>query len=183
MSEQIRQIDLYRAEFAPIAGAEACAKAVALAERGGGQPLYILAYTPDFCGFLTPKDVGLAADLFELHCFCDGFELRWIWDDGNGKAVILSEGPLGEEYSPVPLKGMYKRRSHYVLWGKEQGGRLFEHRVGELTLPDGVEVPPKGRIFLNFAEYFKEDPYGNLRWHSDRLTGFSSPTLESTARA
>ena len=171
MSEHIHQIDLNRVELGPIDGLEACRRAAALAD---GQPLYILAYTPDFCGFVTLPDEGggLGADVFELRCFCGAFELRWIWDGGAGKAVILSEGPLKGEYHPEPLK-MYKRAGHYVLWGKEDGGRLFEHRVGELPLPHGFIIPKRGRVFLDFDEYFQEDEYGNLRWHSERLTGLS----------
>jgi len=168
-------VEIHRGILDPIDGAGACARAADLAEELG-QSLYILAYTPDFCGFVTPQDARLeVADLFELRCFCEGFELRWMKDaqGQGGKAVILSEGALSDEYKPAPLDGMYKRPVRYVLWGKGRAGRLFDHRIGELVLPSGVEVPEKGRVFLDVAEYFQEDIYGNLRWHSERLVGFS----------
>ena len=188
-----RPIDLYRGTRGPIDGLSACKRA---ADQAKGRPLYILAYTPDFCGFVTLQDGGLApldgpkkgafdaGALFELRCFCEAFELRWLQGDGDGQAVLLSEDQAQlEGFDTTKLEGpFYELQNHYVLWGKEERGRLFEHRVGELPLPGGVDIPPRGRVYLNFTEYFREDKYGNLRWHSERLTGFA-PAIDSESQA
>lgn len=194
----IEPIDLYRGELGPIEGAEACERAAALA---GGRPLYILAYTPGFCGFVTLKDGALvaldgpkrdkfrASDLFELRCFCDLFELRWAREGERGRAVVLRDAERG---APGQIEGLemsrsegafFKRTGRYVLWGKgTRGGgtRLFEHRVGELPVP--IEVPDKGRVQLGSIEYFREDGHGNKVWYAERLTGLSPLTSKPGAQ-
>ena len=203
---------------------EAVKKAIACSRGKDDKPLFILAYTPAFCGFVMPSDGGLVAlegpkknkfnvnDVFELRCFCEDFELRWVrgGEEGKGRAVILSEKELDGLRTSQPAgksfnlfgwtKGLapffppketstrdegerphmcefFKRPGQYILWGKgakrDGGIRLFEHRVGELPLPPGVSVSEGKRVCLNFVEYFQEDKYGNMTWHSERLTGLS----------
>ena len=162
-------------------------KAIDLPKDKDDQLPFILAYTPAFCGFVDPSGEGLASlggpgkgkfhadDIFELRCFYESFELRWVREgkDGKGRAVILSEEEL-DGLAMSKLDGdFFRRPGQYILWGKSKGqdGPLFEHRVGELPLP--IKVPKDARACLTFVEYFREDKYGNMAWHSERLTGLS----------
>ena len=159
--------------------------------RADGKPLFTLACTPTFCGFVSPSDGGLVAlegpkkdkfdvaDVFELRCFCEDFELRWVREGKSGRAVTVTEEEPGDQNNPK----FFKRLGQYILWGKgakrDGGIRLFEHRVGELPVP--IPVNQGERAYLSFVEYFLEDKYGNMTWHSERLTGFSSSTSEPGA--
>lgn len=154
-----------------------------------GDGVFILAYTPDFCGFVTFKDEKLTGpdgeviapdSVFELRCFCGTFELRWVREaaDGRGNGVLVSERQI-EGWAQEPAE--FSRRSgHYLLWGKgiERGGkvRLFEHRVGDLPLPDETEknLNAGGRAWLIFDEYFSPDEYGNMVWRLERLKGLEA---------
>lgn len=146
--------------------------------RGPGD--HILVYTPDFCGFVRLDGETLvrledgaevpAADVFELRCFDEDSELRWVRENSDGgQAVMLSEAPTEEG-------SFYKRSEHYLLWGRgraegEVGARLFEYRIGTLAVP--VEVHSGERVYLEFDEYFKPDEHGNMVWQTERLKGFS----------
>jgi len=97
---------------------------------------FILAYTPDFCGFVDwreaegdgdgkflPLDKGKAdggkaiENIFELRCFCPAFELRWVREGSGevGRAVLLSKSSLqGTEEK----KDILALDGHYLLWGR-----------------------------------------------------------------
>ena len=161
-------------------------------KRIGGDAVrpFVLAYTPDFCGFVDwREDKGggdgkfLSLDggktienLFELRCFCPTFELRWVREDsGNrGRAVRLSESPLqGAEKKDISALG-----GRYLLWGRgveRQGAvRLCDHRIGELPVPAAMQTGE--RVLLNVVEYFVPDEYGNLTFLAERLTGLQPAT-------
>ena len=150
-----------------------------------GDDAFILAYTPDFCGFAVFQDGKLSTldgegiepeSLFELRCFRQDRELRWVREGETGRSVTLSETPL-DGLTPVAF---YIRSGRYLLWGKgaRRGDvtRLFEHRVGELPVPAVVEekLEPGGRVWLSFDEYFSPDEYGNLVWRLERLKGLEA---------
>ena len=145
--------------------------------------ILFLAYTPEFCGFVncgektfTRLDGSeiLSDSIFELRCFCDKFELRWVRDEQAGRYIIISETELD---GLTPEGCFYKRSGSYILWGKgtRRGGsiRLFEHRIGELPLPVEIEEKLQAgqRVYLKFDEYFKLDEYGNMIWQLERLSG------------
>ena len=160
---------------------EAIKKAIECSRGKDDKSPFILAYTPTFCGFVSPSDGGLVAlegpkkdnfdvaDVFELRCFCEDFELRWVREGKSGRAVTVTEEEPGDQNNPK----FFKRPGQYILWGKgaQRDGsiRLFEHRVGELPVP--IPVNQGERAYLSFVEYFREDKYGNMAWHSERLTG------------
>ena len=163
-----------------LTAAEALDKALACA---AGKPLFTLAYTPTFCGFLKSNRLNadgkldtlkkgsiIPADIFELRCFCESFELRWVREGETGRAVTLREEETDGQSEPK----FFKRSGQYILWGKgDEQGRLFEHRVGELPVPPDVSISEGKRACLTFVEYFREDKYGNMAWHSERLTGIT----------
>ncbi len=152
-----------------------------------GDNFSLLTYTPDFCGFADWRDGRLSRldgmgeiapeSVFELRCFCQDFEFRWVREpaEGTGNGVLVLE-TQSEGLEPDPREFL-KRSGHYLLWGKgtsRSGGmRLFEHRVGELPLPAEVEETLKGggRVWLTFDEYFSPDEYGNMVWRLERLKG------------
>ena len=152
---------------------------------------FILAYTPDFCGFVDWREAEGDGDgkflsldegktienLFELRCFCPALELRWVREGIGevGRAALLSESSLqgsGEKKDISALDG------HYLLWGRgtERRGavRLCDHRIGELPVP--VPVEEGERVLLSIVEYFVPDQYGNLTFLAERLTGFQPAT-------
>lgn len=155
----------------------------------GREPLFMLAYTPEFCGFVDWRDgafypiggEGPVDDIFELRCFCNAFELRWVreGDTSRGRASLLydseSEADLSLQSVECEEGDVHIERGQYLLWGrgtKRQGMvRLFEHRIGELPVP--IEVKEKDRVFLTFVEYFRPDRYGNMAFLAERLTGFT----------
>ena len=161
---------------------------------------FVLAYTPDFCGFVDwreaegdedgkflPLDKGKAdggkaiENIFELRCFCPAFELRWV-REGNtekGKAVLLCDSESGLSLPGAKCEdGIQALEGEYLLWGQgEKRGervRLCDHRIGELPVP--LDVKKKGRVLLTFTEYFKPDEYGNLTFLAERLTGLQPAT-------
>ena len=109
---------------------------------------FVLAYTPDFCGFVDWRgDEGdgdgkfLSLDggktienLFELRCFCPTFELRWVREDsGNrGRAVRLSESPLqGAEKKDISALGAGNGTSGGRPAVRSPHRRAFGPRAGE----------------------------------------------------
>ena len=162
-------------------------------KRIGGDAVrpFVLAYTPDFCGFvdwrvaegdedgkfLSLNGGKAIGNLFELRCFCPAFELRWVREgsENKGRAALLSESPLlGAEEK----KDISAFDGHYLLWGRgiERQGtiRLCDHRIGELPVP--VAVKRGERVLLNVVEYFVPDEYGNLTFLAERLTRFQTAT-------
>lgn len=152
---------------------------------------FVLAYTPDFCGFVDwREDEGggdgkfLSLDegktienLFELRCFCPTFELRWVREGSReeGRAALLSESSMQGAEGKKDISALDGR---YLLWGRgveRQGAvRLCDHRIGELPVPAAVR---KGeRVLLNVVEYFVPDEYGNLTFLAERLTGLQPAT-------
>lgn len=170
-------------------------------KRIGGDAVrpFVLAYTPDFCGFVDWReaegdedgkflslDGGKAIEnIFELRCFCSALELRWVREgsENKGRAVLLSES-----LSESPLQGLEEKKDikkdilaldgRYQLWGRgiERQGtvRLCDHRIGELPVP--VAVKRGERVLLNVVEYFVPDEYGNLTFLVERLTGLQTAT-------
>lgn len=154
---------------------------------------FVLAYTPDFCGFVVCGDDAFCSlgekkpveNIFELRCFCPTFELRWVREgsENKGRAVLLSES-----LSESPLQGLEEKKDikkdilaldgRYQLWGRgiERQGtvRLCDHRIGELPVP--VAVKRGERVLLNVVEYFVPDEYGNLTFLVERLTGLQTAT-------
>ena len=177
---------LYRC---PLDGAKDITAPEALSKLPNGCSPFCLAYTPDFCGFVTYRDGKFTSmdgkdiapeTVFELRCFCEDFDLRWVRDnaDGTGGAVIISEKQF-EGYEEVPCE-FFKRQGRYLLWGKgaKRGDltRLFEHRIGELPVPSGIEEKLKagGQVWLPFDEFFSPDEYGNMVWRLERLKGLET---------
>jgi len=203
---EMRSTTLYALYYPTISAFEAMKGIGGDAERP-----FVLAYTPDFCGFVDwrkgekdevrkffPLDKGknegedeAIENIFELRCFCNTFELRWVREgsENKGRAVLLSES-----LSESPLQGLEEKKDilaldgRYLLWGRgaEQQGaerqgaerqgtvRLCDHRIGELPVP--LEVKKEERVFLTFTEYFKPDEYGNLTFLVERLTGLQTAT-------
>ena len=152
---EMRSTTLYTLSYPAVFAFEAMKRVKGI----GGDAVrpFILAYTPDFCGFVDwreaegdgdgkflPLDKGKAdggkaiENIFELRCFCPAFELRWVREGIGevGRAALLSESSLqgsGEKKDISALDG------HYLLWGRgtgHQGGiRLCDHRIGELPVP------------------------------------------------
>jgi len=145
---------------------------------------FLLAYSPSICCFAKFEDESIvlpteaknrrADDIFELRCFCEEYELRWVRDGGKdeGKAVLLADNKHNEVFG-ADLKGIdyvFSHSGQYLLWGmnNETGSGetiFFEHRVGSLRVP--IETC-KNRAYLHFREYFSEDDYGNLVWLTER---------------
>ena len=143
-----------------------------------------LAYTPDFCGFVKcSADNFISFDgriipedtVFELRCFCDDFELRWVREGDTGRYVIISPKKL--DGLKILSSEFQKRSGRYLLWGKvlkrDDIVYLFEHRVGALALPDDIKVGLQegGRVWLKFDEFFSPDDYGNMVWRLEMLKG------------
>ena len=185
---EMRSTPLYDLSYPAVSASEAM-KQVKGIGVDAARP-FVLAYTPDFCGFVDwREDKGggdgkfLSLDggktienLFELRCFCPTFELRWVREDsGNrGRAVRLSESPLqGAEKKDISALG-----GRYLLWGRgveRQGAvRLCDHRIGELPVPAAMQTGE--RVLLNVVEYFVPDEYGNLTFLAERLTGLQPAT-------
>lgn len=191
---EMRSTTLYTLSYPAVFAFEAMKRVKGI----GGDAVrpFILAYTPDFCGFVDwreaegdgdgkflPLDKGKAdggkaiENIFELRCFCPAFELRWVREGIGevGRAALLSESSLqgsGEKKDISALDG------HYLLWGRgtgHQGGiRLCDHRIGELPVP--VSLEEDERVLLSVVEYFVPDQYGNLTFLAERLTGLQSAT-------
>ena len=188
---------LYRC---PLDGAKDISALEAVNRLSDGHLPFYLAYTPDFCGFVSCQDGKLSSldgesiapeTLFELRCFCKDFDLHWVRKaaDGTGNGVLFSENPIeGWKQEPVieqtkdgknePVKFL-KRSGRYLLWGKgtERGDRvrLFEHRIGELPVPAEIEekLNRGDHVWLSFDEYFSPDEYGNMVWRLERLKGLN----------
>ena len=136
---------------------------------------FLLVYTPTFCRFATfdGENIVVSSEkeklncdhIFELRCFCEEYELRWVREESNGKAVLLSDKKHEDiMYSEESIQYVFSRTDQYLLWGnnKSTGNgetELFDHRIGSLRVP--IETQKK-RIYLHFKEYFKEGCYGNL---------------------
>ena len=146
----MRSTTLYALSYPAVSASEAMKQV----KRIGGDAVrpFVLAYTPDFCGFVDWREAegdedgkflslngGKAiGNLFELRCFCPTFELRWVREgsENKGRAALLSESPLlGAEEK----KDISAFDGHYLLWGRgiERQGtiRLCDHRIGELPVP------------------------------------------------
>lgn len=178
-------LKLYSAAYPDIAANEVVEKI----EGRGREPLFVLAYTPEFCGFVDWRGGAFypiggekpVDDIFELRCFCNTFELRWVreGDTNQGRAILLYDSESGADLSLQNVEceegDVHIEGGQYLLWGrgtKRQGMvRLFEHRIGELPVPIGVKE--KDRVFLTFVEYFKPDRYGNMTFLAERLTGLT----------
>ena len=150
-----------------------------------GKP-FLLVYSPNYCcfarfengSFVFPADKqGLCdADIFELRCFCEEYELRWFREGSKntGKAALISEQKYEiDDFKREELSDVFSPPDdQYLLWGKnslkETGSGetiLFDHRIGTLRVP--IETQ-EDRIYLHFREYFPEDEYGNLIWMAER---------------
>ena len=187
--DKMRSTTLYALSYPAISTSKAMKR---VKEIGGDavQP-FVLAYTPDFCGFVDWRgdegdgdgkflslDGGKAIEnIFELRCFCPALELRWVREGTGevGRAALLSESSLqGSEGK----KDILAFDGHYLLWGRgtERRGavRLCDHRIGELSVP--VPVKRGERVLLNVVEYFVPDEYGNLTFLAERLTGLQPAT-------
>ena len=145
-----------------------------------------LAYAPDFCGFVKCSAENFisfdgrvipAESVFELRCFCDDFELRWVREGDTGRYVIISQKML--DGLKILSSEFQKRSGRYLLWGKvlkrDDVIYLFEHRVGALALPYEnnikTELADGGRVWLKFDEFFSYDDYGNMVWRLEMLKG------------
>ena len=117
-------------------------------------------------------------DVFEMRCFNENFELRWVRNSHNiGEAVILTESQTLQNMEMESIGEFHKRSSQYLLWGtaKEIDGKicLFEHRVGKIEIPLNLEQGEK--VSLNFDEFFSPDPdHGNMIWRFERLKGLGT---------
>lgn len=168
-------------------GRERCASADDALRRlpNGAQNTYILIYTPSFCGFadgslrkcVDGSDIKDADDIFEMRCFNDDVDLRWVRDGDAGVVTVLSEneGLVSHLSDPIePHVTAESLRGQYILWGTgDDKGRLFEHRIGALPVP--IDVGDGECVRLNFVEYFEpEERYGNMIFIAERLTSLSS---------
>ena len=60
---------------------------------------FVLAYTPDFCGFVVCGDDAFCSlgekkpveNIFELRCFCPTFELRWVREGSENKGRATTD--------------------------------------------------------------------------------------------
>ena len=183
----MRSTTLYALSYPDVSSFEAMKR---ITEIGGDavRP-FVLAYTPDFCGFVVCGDDAFCSlgeekpveNIFELRCFCKAYELRWAREGntGKGRAVLLCDSESGLSLPGAKCEdGIQALEGEYLLWGQgEKRGervRLCDHRIGELPVP--LDVKKKGRVLLTFTEYFKPDEYGNLTFLAERLTGLQPAT-------
>ena len=147
----------------------------------------VLAYTPARCCFARFKDGKImplerdinADDIFELRCFCEDYELRWVREGSKttGKAVLASDSQhdlVGFSLEKIPYA--FARADQYLLWGKKkdvQEGEtvLFDHRIGYLRVPIKAQ---EERVYLCFKEYFRQDGYGNFALKMERCLALKS---------
>lgn len=139
----------------------------------GDEKFYCLVYSPNFCGFSSPDKVP---DVFEMRCFNENFELRWV---KNAETVIISEHQTFRDFDMENAGSFYRRSSQYLLWGtaRDIDGKscLFDYRTGKIDLPFTAEDGK--RIFLTFDEFFRPDSkHGNMIWQFERLTGLTPCT-------
>lgn len=174
-------------------GSEPCASAAeALGKMpGSAGKSCILVYTPSFCGFadetlckcVDGSDIEDADDIFEMRCFSEDIDMRWVRNGEGGVVTVLSEQEDLVSHLIEQREHKEKIEHHteaesihgkYILWGTgDAEGRLFEHRIGALPVP--IKVEPSRRVRLNFVEYFEPDErYGNMIFLGERLTGLSS---------
>ena len=141
----------------------------------GDEEFCCLVYSPDVCAFARPDDVP---DVFEMKCFNEDFELRWVRNSHNiGEAVILTESQALQNMEMESIVEFHKRSSQYLLWGtaREIDGKicLFEHRVGKIEIPLNLEQGEK--VSLIFDEFFSPDPdHENMIWRFERLKGLGT---------
>ncbi len=195
--DKMRPTTLYTLSYPVVSASEAMKR---VTEIGGDavRP-FVLAYTPDFCGFVDWReaegdgdgkflslDKGKAdggkviENIFELRCFCPALELRWVREGAGevGRAALLSESLQQLPKCEGKAEEAQALDGHYLLWGRgtEHRGavRLCDHRIGELPVP--VPVKRGERVLLSVVEYFVPDQYGNLTFLAERLTGLQPAT-------
>lgn len=159
---------------------ESAAAALGSLQRGG-DAVNILVYTPRFCGFaddtlrrsIDGRDIDDADDIFEMRCFCRDYDARYVRDGDAGKVIVLTEDKRFAFRSGAEHFDAERSCGQYILWGDDDGGgRLFEHRIGAMSVPTS---PHGGHVKLDFYEYFAQDErYGNMIFVAERLIGLSS---------
>jgi len=181
MGEKAHELHRYRTE-APLTFAKAV-------EAWGNllNGAVVIAYGAK-CTVTTLDEVP--DDAFECRAFNESSELRWLKaGEGAGNAVLLSTHEL--ELSEGDWKVCDFRHpiicaqdNEYLLWGKRKGTTttLFDHRVGELSMPT---LPGGGggqRAVLKAIEYIGvDDEYGNCAVLVERLAGFAwLPSIQAS---
>ncbi|MEN9226898.1 MAG: CRISPR-associated protein Csx19 [Thermostichus sp. DRC_bins_24] len=147
-----------------------------------------LLYAPDACSFVRWENGHLVdrlespvdlAKVFEAKIFTETHELRWLNQNrGSGRAVLLSEDPLGEVLSEEVenLKVIEVLPQQYLLWGKgidtnssADWGSIASARVGSLDIPIGG-IRQDSYVYLHSREYLNiVDDYGNVAVVEERL--------------
>lgn len=118
------------------------------------------------------------AGTFDVRAFDGRCEVRWLREPrGAGRAAVVSETPLGDAPTPVPVRCHVDRTE--IVWGRvtsSEGGwvRTHEDRIGELALP--VEVAEAGGgVALRVREYLADGGAaldGNTVIGHERIVGF-----------
>jgi CRISPR-associated protein (TIGR03984 family) len=128
------------------------------------------------------KKVSLE-QIYEARIFTETAELRWLKDEKDGTAVILSEDEnlkfddkvSDETYTAICLK--------YLLWGQSTNTtngnwtQFAEARIGAFFVPI-ANVADKGYAQFTAVEYLKEFEDGNVAVFEERLTGIKPYEFE-----
>ena len=126
---EMRSTTLYALSYPAVSASEAM-RQVKEVGQDTVRP-FVLAYTPDFCGFVDWREDEGGGDrkffslnggktienLFELRCFCPTFELRWVREGTGekGRAALLSESSMQGAEEKKDISALDGR---YLLWGR-----------------------------------------------------------------
>ena len=122
--------------------------------------------------------------IYEARIFTEKAELRWLKDEKDGTAVILSEDENLQFDAKVSDKTYTAICQKYLLWGQSTNTtdgnwtQFAEARIGAFFVPI-ANVADKGYAQFTAVEYLKEFEDGNVAVFEERLTGIKPYPTET----